>query len=75
MSLVFLTMPDAVFHSTDLVRRILLFGMGFSGVASFLFLILLGVFPHIFRFYAQNVASDAETERLNKIDFLILEDE
>ena len=74
MAFFFLTMPGSEFYMGDLIPRILLFVSGISGVMSFFFLVILGVFPHILKFHLKNISLPQEGEILAKIDFLTLED-
>ena len=58
----------------SILYPILVLLVGVTAIPAFLFLVILGIMPHLFRMHLNHVASDNQKRRLLQIDFIILED-
>lgn len=53
---------------------VLVTAIGLTGISAFIFLVILGLMPHLFKFDRDNVASDREKKMIESLGFFILED-
>ena len=47
---------------------------GVTAILAFVFLVVLGIFPHLFRFYLDNIANAREAQQVEALGFFVLED-
>jgi len=71
---VLLSKEYGFFHAGSWIVPFLVAMLGVTALLAFVFLLILGLFPHLLRFDRDNVANEREKHMLEPLGYFVIED-
>ena len=69
-----LTVVDGLFFDYSMARPIMVVLLAFTALPSFLFLVILGMMPWLFRWQNRYLLTEKEKDMFSPMDFFMIED-